>query len=68
MQGCIQKQEELANQLAEEVDHLLKTTWKDAYSSFLICGENELRQLGYNEIDAQNTHTLVLFYKPLPKM
>ena len=67
MQCLITKQGRLANQLAKELDHLLKTRWKDAYSSFLICGKQELVELGYREDDAQKMHALVLFYKPLPK-
>jgi hypothetical protein len=67
MQNRIKKQETLANQLAAQLDSLLRTTWQNAYSSFLICGERELRQLGYSDDQAQKIHALVLFYKPLPR-
>ena len=67
IQYRIRKQEHLANNLVKEMDSRLKTIWKDAYSSFLVCGEKELRQLGYSSEIAQQKHALFLFYKPLPQ-
>lgn len=61
----IKNQETMANELIERLESKIYTV-RSAYSSFLVCGEKELLELGYAEKVAKTMHALVLFYKPLP--
>lgn len=66
MEELKRKQEDLVPHLSLALQQKLQTSWKNAYDSFLICGENELLDLGYSKEIAKKMHALVLFYKPVP--
>ncbi len=62
----IRQQQELAAELDKDMKEKLDTCWKDRYSSYLICGEEELKEMGLS-MAAKTRYVLMLFYKPLPE-